>query len=95
MTSALLWDDFGVTLGCRYRQAAAVSPLLTVAAAALPPLPEKADTALRIGPSTKVWSNSVPRALCSPVWHHNMTNWSIYRMSQHDKIVQIDSAIAT
>ena len=41
MTSALLWDDFGVTLGCRYRQAAAVSPLLTVAAAALPPPPER------------------------------------------------------
>ena len=39
MTLALLWDDFGVTLGCRYRQAAAVSPLLTVAAAALPPPP--------------------------------------------------------
>ena len=39
MTSGLLWDDFGVTLGCRYRQAAAVSPLLTVAAAALPPPP--------------------------------------------------------
>ncbi len=41
MTLALLWDDFGVTLGCRYRQAAAVSPLLTVAAAALPPPPER------------------------------------------------------
>ena len=63
MTLALLWDDFGVTLGCRYRQAAAVSPLLTVAAAALPPPPERTfDEGLeQFCPKGALFARTVPK----------------------------------